>query len=187
MVQLAIGALAKVFGGVAASGAASAGAATAGGLGSFLTGSSGLSILNGVATAAGVMSTLAAGKAEAAGYRTQAAQADFDAKQEQVDGVRRTTRLKQALLQALGENDVAYAASGIDLGTGVAANNRANAEKLAATEISIDRNTTDARSAMLRGRSAAYLKLASSAQSGALFKAIGLGADSGMRLLQRGG
>ncbi|WP_336800484.1 hypothetical protein [Kaistia sp. MMO-174] len=186
MVQLALGALAKVVGGAAASGAGASAAAAGTGLGSFLTGSTGLSILSGVATVGSALSSLAGGKQEAAGLRMQADQANFDARQEEVEGVRRTTKLKRALLQALGENDVAYAASGIDLGSGVAEDNRANAEKLAATEISIDRSTTEARAAMYRSRAASFTRLASSAESSSLLKALGIGAEGGLRLLQRG-
>lgn len=170
--QLALGAITSLFGGgAAAAGAGAAGAAT--GLATAAGGSSGvLSILQGAASVAGVLATIGAGNAQAESYKAQAFHSDMEAKNEEAQGLQRTTQLKRELLKIVGESDVNYAAAGIDISTGVAAEARATAEDRASQEISIDRSTTDARAAMARLQAASYRSLAQSAKSNALFSGL---------------
>lgn len=156
----------SLFGG---GGAAGAGAAAAGGGFSFGN------ILSGIGSIFGVFADIAQANTEADNLVQQAHEAEFDEKQEQAEGVASTTSLKKELARAIAENDVAFAAAGIDLGYGVAAEGRETAKKAAATEISIDRQTTDARRAALRARAAGFYRNAQDVRS-----AGGLRAFSGI-------
>lgn len=179
----------ELVAGLFAPAAAAGGAAAAGtaGAAAGLFGSSGaLSILEGVTGVFGALSAIGRGQAQSTAYKMQAQQAEFDAGQEQVAGVQRESKLKRELLKTLGQNDVAFAASGIDIGTGIAADARQNAEQRASDEISIDRDTVDARIAMQRAKALGYLNLASDASSAGLFDALGIAGKTGLRLAGRG-
>jgi hypothetical protein len=154
----------SLFGGGAAAGATAAAAG-----GGFSLGS----ILSGVTTIFSVLAGVQESNAEADNLVTQAHEAEFDEKDEQASGLQSTEALKQELNRALGENDVAFAAAGIDLGYGIAAQGRAKAEQDAATQIDIDRSTTDARRAMLRARAAGFYRSADDVRAAGGLKAIG--------------
>lgn len=181
--EIATSILGSLFAGGSAAGGAAAGSALAGTAGA---GSTALSIVQGVATAASIIGTLSAGQQQSESYALQAGQSELEAMRERTAGLRRTTELKRELLRVLGDNDVSFAAAGIDITTGIAADARAAAEKRAATEISIDRADTDARIAARKAQAAGYRRLGKSARRGALLKAVGTGADYGASLLMRG-
>lgn len=162
--QLAVG----LLGGLGGTGAAAAGA----GVAAAGTGISAASILSGVATIGGVLSTIGAGKAQANAYKDQAFHAELEGKNEQAQGVQRNTQMKRELMRVLGENTVAAAAAGLDLGQGIASDQAVNAKTQAAQEITIDRATADARRAMYKARAAGYRRMAKEAKSASVFSAI---------------
>jgi len=155
-------------GGTAAAGTAAAGTAAAGSS-TLMTAST---LLSGVATAGGVLAAIGAGKAQADSYKQQAFTSKMEAENEQVAGLQRTTAMKRELARILGENDVNYAAAGIDLSGGVAKEARQTAEARAAQEISIDRSMTDAKRGMLRAQAAAYRRLGRQAKTTGFLNAI---------------
>lgn len=145
---------------------AAAGGAAAG------TGLSASSLLSGIATVGGVLAAMGAGNAQAESYKAQAFTSDMEAENEKAQSLQRTTAMKRELARILGENDVNYAAAGIDLSGGVAAEARQTAEKRAAQEISIDRSMADAKKAMLKAQAATYRRLASQARTTGFLNAI---------------
>ena len=177
--QLALSAIGAAVGSAKVVGSALLGGL--GGGGSVIGG-----ILQGVATAGSILGTLAAGNAKSDSYMLQAGSSDLAAQKEQTAGMKRSTGLKRELMKVLSDNDVAFAAAGIDIGTGAAADARNAAETRATQELSIDRADTDARIAERRAEAAGYRRNAKSAKRGALFQAIGQGASFGASLMQRG-
>jgi hypothetical protein len=161
--------------------------ATAGGLSSFLPSlSTTASILSGGATVASVLAAQRAGEQKATALEMQAADAETNTQVENVQGIQRRASIKQALLQTIGERDVATAASGVDLsfGTPVTARNQAISDGERA--LSLDQNTQDFNVARLRQRASNYRMMASDARSGALGTAAGLALEGGAKLLRRG-
>lgn len=104
----------------AASTAATAGAAAGSGF-------SLASILQGTATVLGVVSSISAGKAEADAMEAQAIDARREQEIETLSGIERRGSIKRALAEAVGAQDVAYAASGVDLSFGTASQARTEA------------------------------------------------------------
>lgn len=168
----------------AAAGTAAAGTAAAGGL--FGTGISATAILQGVATIGGTLATLSAASAKAQSYKAQAEETEIEAVADDTQGLQRQTQMKRELLRVLGENTVSAAASGIDLGSGLAADVNADASSRAARELSIDRAQQDARRAMFRARAAGFRQLAKNAKSEGRWQAFGQMADFGLQVAQRG-
>lgn len=167
-------------GGGAAAGAAGAAAGASGGL-------SALSILSAGASIAGILGTIGAGNAQANSYKDQAFQAKLEGENETAQGIQRQTGLKRELMRVIGENDVSFAAAGLDLGSGIAADARRSASERASQEISIDRSTADARRAMYIARASGFRRMAREAKSAALFGAIGQGAQAIAGFAGRGG
>lgn len=200
--QLALGAIGKLFGGGLAA-KAGAGAA-AGGIGS----SGVLTVLSGIATAVKVIgsiqaanasanSTIQAAQAAAAASEQQATQADLQGEQDKLRSTQRQTVMKQELLRVLGENDVSFANAGIDVSFGAAQQSATTAKKRAQQEISIDRGDQEFQSALYRlraqglraqaasQRSVGY-STASAQRSSGLVNALGTGLDFGISLAARG-
>lgn len=191
--ELALSALAS-FGGTAA-GTAAAGAGVAGGVGAaaggggllgFLGASPVLTVLAGGATALSVMQQLHAGNLKAEEAEFKSIEAKNEAIGAQAEGARRAAAIKRNLLTVLGENDVAYAASGIDISYGEAAGSRARTRARADDELSVDRATTDARAAGFGARSLAYDRMARGYREGALLGALATGAQGLTRIARRG-
>lgn len=181
--QLALAAVGKVFGGLGLSGAAgSAAGATA----TATAGSGALGALQGFTTLLKVVGGIGAAAASARADNAAADQADLQAGQEQLAGEQRKTKMSRELARVLGNNQVAYAAAGIDLSQGVAAENAANAKQRAASEISIDQQDTEFRRALYRMRATGLRDRARSTKGGALLGAIGDVAGYGMSLAERG-
>lgn len=173
----------------AASGAtaAASGATAAASAGSTLfSASSAFSILSGASTVLSVLNANRAGEAKAAALNAQADDADTQTQIEQTQATARQTSLKKALVQQLGERDVATAASGIDLSFGTPS--IARRQDITDTEraLSIDQDTTDSRVARLRERAANYRIQAQQASAGGLGNAAALALEGGAKLLKRG-
>jgi hypothetical protein len=158
--------MSALIGGLFGGGGAAAGAGAAAAGGGFG------SILSGIGSIFSVFAGIAEANTQADNLVMQAHEAEFDEKQAQAEGVASATSLKKELARALAENDVAFAAAGIDLGFGVAAEGRDTAKKSAAEEISIDRQTTDARRAALRARAAGFYRNAQDVRSAAGLRAF---------------
>lgn len=180
--QMAIAAIGSALSGSAAAAgtAATAGAAAAGTAATF--GSTATMILQGVAGVTSILSGLAASNSQADAYEMKAADADFAEVDERSQGMARTTALKKELAAALGENDVKFAAAGIDLSGGVAEDTRQNLESDTAQELTIDRADTSARRALHRSRAAGYRGLAKSTRRAGGLAAFAQGANLGLKL-----
>lgn len=178
--ELAISALSSIFGGGGAAAAAAATTAAATGT------AAGLTFGQIFATTLSALGTLGAAAASASASRQQADQADLQAGQEQVQAQQRETQMKRSLLNVLGQNDVTFAAAGIDLGQGIAQQTANTAKKEAMQQISIDRSDADFRSALYRARASGLRRQASAQLGGGLIGALGSFADLGSDIGQRG-
>jgi hypothetical protein len=90
--------------------------------------------------------------AAADGANAQAFNANMDAMTEEAQLHQRQTAMKRELAKVLGETDVAYAASGIDISAGAAETARATAEQRFVDESTIDRGQTSGRIGLLNER-----------------------------------
>lgn len=146
-----------------------------------------LSGLQAFTTVLSALGTIGAGAAAAQQSRDMADQTELQAGQDKVEATQRQTQMKRTLLEVLGENDVSFAAAGIDLNGGIAQSSRAAAEKRASEELTIDRRDQDFRSALYKVRAQGLRRRASSQMGGALLGALGQVAGVGIDLAQRGG
>lgn len=186
--ELAVAAMGKVFGSLGLAGASGAGAAAATGAAAAGAGmgSGALAALSGISTVFKVLGGIGAGKAADFQAQQQAVQTELQAGQEQLQSVQRQTSMKRELLRVLGQNDVTYAAAGIDLSAGVAQDAAASATKRASEEISIDQQDTDFRRALYRMRASGQRQAGKDAKRASLVSAIGDGLNFGISLAERG-
>ncbi|MCG8273115.1 hypothetical protein MIC97_16575 [Aquamicrobium sp. NLF2-7] len=175
--ELALGAIAKVGGLLGIGGGGAAAGATSAGLGGAST----------LLSALQAVGTIAGGLAAAGASKDMAAQTELQAGQEKVESTQRQTQMKRTLLQVLGENDVTFAAAGIDISGGIAQQARQTANRRAADELTIDRRDSDFRRAMLKMRSQGYRRQANSQIGGALLSAAGGLISTGLNNAGRGG
>ncbi|MFN7125291.1 MAG: hypothetical protein ACK4M8_05370 [Allorhizobium sp.] len=188
--QLAFAAIGKVLGGLGLSaGAGAAGAAA--GAATAATGIAGasstaLTALQGIGSVLKVLGTIGAGAAAANESNQLAVEAELQDGQEQVEGQQRQNRISRELARVLGQNDVTYAAAGIDLSGGIAQGQAQTAKERAAAEITIDQRDTEFRRAQFRQRASGYRQRAKSQKGGALLEALGTAADFGMSVAGRG-
>lgn len=185
--QLAFAAIGKVLGGLGlgAGAGAAAGAATAA-TGAAAASSTALTALQGIGTVLKVLGTIGAGAAAANESNQLAVEADLQAGQEQVEGQQRQNRISRELARVLGQNEVTYAAAGIDLSGGISQGQAQTAKERAQAEITIDQRDTEFRRAMYRQRASGYRQRAKSQKGGALIQALGTAADFGIGLAERG-
>lgn len=182
--------LSGLFGGGAAGatlggGLASAAATTAGG--AAAAGSTALQILQGVASAVAAIGAVGTGISAMSASNEAADQAELQSGQEQLQATQRQTSMKRELLRILGENDVAFAAGGVDVGAGgIAEQSRAAARREAATEINIDRDNDEYRRALLKVRARGLRRRGGEQLMGGFGQALGIGLDYGMDVAERG-
>jgi hypothetical protein len=174
------------LGGGSAAATGLAGTAAAGAGAGLFGGSGVLTILQGVATAISAFGAISAANADAQQAEDMAIQADLQAGQEKVQGEQRQTALRRELFRVLGDNDVSYAAAGIDISSGIAESGRQSAQKRAADELTIERRDQEFRSALLRARATGHRRQAASARSAGMFRALGSFVGFGMDLAGRG-
>lgn len=191
--QLAFAALAKVGASLGLSSAAAASSAATAATTAATTAttaaattSTSLGALQGFATTLSVLGQLGSGLMAAQQSRQMATEAELQSGQEQVAGTQRTTAMKRELARVLANNDVAFAAAGIDLSGGIAANAATEAKKRAVDEISIDQQDTEFRRALLKMRASGYRQQAGMQIGGALLGALGTGVNYGLDLKERG-
>jgi hypothetical protein len=157
--MMMMGALSGMLGGAgAAAGTAGAAASTAS------TGLSISSILQGVATVGGVVASIAAGNAEASNLKMQARDAEEEKTLEVLQSVDRKRSLLKGAQEAMGEIDTAYAASGVDLSFGSAA--QAKKDVFRETDLSLNSEsaTTGSRLSRLTERAQNYYRMAKGAK-----------------------
>ena len=186
--ELALGAIGKLFGAglTGAAGAAGTAGTVTGVTSGAAVGSGALAAFQGISTVLKVLGTVGAAAASARADNQMADQADLQAGQEQLLGEQRKTKMSRELARVLGNNQVAFAAAGIDLTQGIAADNAASAKQRAASEISIDQQDTEFRRALYRMRAGGYRDRARATKGGALLTALGDVASYGMNLAQMG-
>lgn len=143
-------------------------------------------ILSGGATVASVLAMQNAGESKEFALNAQADDAELQAKVEQVQGLDRRQSLKAALVQAVGERDVADASSGVDISFGTPAQARREAIKDGERAIDLDQSTEDFRRQRLLERAGNYRIMASQARNGALGNAAALAIEGGAKILKRG-
>lgn len=130
------------------------------------------SILQGSATVLGLVSSIAAGNAEAEAAELSALDAESEQSLENLKGIDRRRSLKLAAADAIGEMDAAYAASGVDLSFGTAAQARTEAFREADLGLTSDASTTMGRFSRLQQRAAGYRTSAKRARSAGLINGL---------------
>jgi hypothetical protein len=94
--------------------------------------------------------------------------------------------LRNKLADTLGEYDVAYAASGVDLSFGSPMQAKRSAKVDAERAMTFDHETQNSRVARLREKAANLRKTARAKSSGGVLKALGIGAGGLGDILERG-
>lgn len=175
--EMAVAAIGKIAGLFGLGGGSAAAGATSAGL-------SGAQILTSTLSALG---TIGAGLSSAAASRDAADQTELQAGQDQVETTQRQTQMKRSLLQVLGENDVAFAAAGIDISGGIAQDTRQRASQRGVDELTIDRRDSDFRRALYKMRAQGLRRRSSGQIGGALLGAANTMLNTGMDVAARGG
>lgn len=174
----------------ATAGAAATGVAATAASGSLISAlgqtSTWASILSGGATVASVLAMQQSGETKGFGLDMQADDAELSAKVEAVQGLDRRNSLKAALVQAVGERDVAAAASGVDLSFGTPSTARNQAIKDGERALDVDQASEDFRKQRLLERAGNLRLQAGQARSGALGAAAALALEGGAKLAKRG-
>ena len=109
--------------------------------------------------------SIAAGNAEAQRMELAAQDAEAEKGFETVQSVDRKRSLLKSAAEAVGEQDVAYAASGVDLSFGSALQARKNVYREADVGLNTDSGTTMSRLSRLTERAAAYRSMAKNAKA----------------------
>lgn len=143
------------------------------------------SVLSGGATVASMLQHQRAGEQQARSLELQALDAEGNVGIEEVRGLERRNSIKQSLVAALGERDVAAAASGVDLSFGTPVIARREAIEEGERALTLDRQTENLRVARLRERAASYRQLASEARAGGLARASIAALEGGARIAGR--
>ncbi|MGG7535354.1 hypothetical protein [Rhizobium sp. 12,4] len=149
----------------AATTAGAVGTAAAGGI-SFAT------ILQGGLGLLSAVSAIRAGNEQAEAYKAQANDAAREQPLETLQGIARRGSIKKEYMQAVGEQDVAYAASGTDLSFGTPAVARSEAFREGDLALETDNGTQMTRQARLLEREANYRKMARKARQAGVVDAI---------------
>lgn len=162
--------------------AAASGAAASAGLSSTI-----LSILSGTASVVGILGTLAGARSEQNAMEAQALETELQAGQEQLQSTNRQTALRRQLYQVLGENRVATAASGIELGAnGIAGAEERRQQQLATGDLTIERQDDEMRRALLKARANGLRARGRDAMTAGLFRSFGQAASFGIDVFERG-
>jgi len=161
-----LGGLTGLLGGGAAAGTAAATTATVG------SGFSIGSLLQGLATVMGVVSTIQAGQAESDKLDMMANDAEAEKPFETLQSVDRKRSLLAAAAEATGAGDVAYAGSGVDLSFGSAAQARKDAYRELDLGLTTDSATTATRLSRLEERAYNYRAMAKRTKMASFFSAF---------------
>jgi hypothetical protein len=178
--------------GAVSGGTAAAGAAAAGGGSSFLAAlglggsSTAMQILSGGLSIGSALMKAQSGHAQALQYQLAAGEAEMDIGAQEILGLERRNALTRALLETVGERDVAAAASGVDLSFGTPAIARDQARTDTERALKLDQGSEDFRKARLKERARNFRMMASEAKQGAMLEAAGIAAQAGLNLLRQG-
>lgn len=174
--------LGTLFGGGAAAGAgATAGAvATGASAGGIIS-----TILQGTATVLGVASAFSAGAAEEDALKAQAIDAEREQAVQNLQGIERRNSIKAALRDAQGAIDTAYAASGVDLSFGTAAQARSEASREADLMTTTSTGTEIANSGRLMERAANYRNAAKRARRAGIVQGLTAGIGGAADIARR--
>lgn len=153
--------------------AAGAGASAAAGIS---TGGLVSSILQGTATVLGVASAFSAGAAEADVLKAQAIDADREQAVQNLQGIERRGSIRAAMREAQGSIDNAYAASGLDLSFGTAAQAKNEAYREADLMTTTSTGTEITNGARLMERAANYRNSAKRAKRAGIVQGLTAGA-----------
>lgn len=181
--MMLLGGLTGLFGGAGAAAGTAAGAAG----GALAGGFSLSSILQGTATVLGLVTSIAAGNAEGEQMDMQADDADAQQPLETLQGIQRRASIKREMRDSLGQQDTAYAASGLDLSFGTAGAARKDAFREADLALTSDVGTETTRKARLSERAANYRSMAKRARRLGLLRGISGAIGDVMSLTGRGG
>lgn len=181
MAELMVAASALFGGGTAA------GAATTAAVGTAAASSSALGIMQGVATAVSALGAIGGGLAAMRSANEQADAVELQAGQEQLAGEQRRMSKTRQLMQILGENDVAFAAGGVDVsGGGIAQVSKQQARNAAVFDMNIDRDQDQYRRALMQVRARGLRRRGGEAFGAGLMGALDAGLGYGMDLFERG-
>jgi hypothetical protein len=161
--------------------AAASGLSSAFGVGSVLTG-----ILSGGASIAGMLGAQASAAEKANAYNLAAEDTLADIPMQELAGTERRTSMKAAMLQAIGERDVAFAASGTDISFGTPTLARDQAQQEGERAFTIDLGTEGARIARLKERAINLRLQAGAAKQTGFLQSLGLGATTLAGIGRRG-
>lgn len=142
-------------------------------------------LLQGTATVLGMTSSLAAGQAEAEAATLAAEDTAREVPLETLQGIKRRSSIKQEMMDRIGDQDVAYAASGVDLSFGTPGQARKEAFRQGDLGLESDVGTEQTRVARLQEREAAYRKRAARARSGGWFDAAMIGLNGASSIAGR--
>lgn len=142
-------------------------------------------ILQGGATVLGLVSSIAAGAADRDQAEMMAADAEAEQSLETLKGIERRRSLKLATLEAIGEMDAAYAASGVDLSFGTAAQARQDALREADLGFTAESGTTMTRLARLTERAASYRAMGKRAMRAGVISGLAGALSSGASIVGR--
>lgn len=145
-----------------------------------------LTTAQGVTTLFSALSRIGAGAADADQLEAGAWATERQAKTAEAQSLQRETELKRRLLATLGQNDVAYAAAGVDLTQGVAAQANAEAERRAASEISIERSGLQAELGQYGTRARLQRRMARAARRASYLEAGGIIGSGLIDIAERG-
>ena len=174
--ELATSFVTSIFGGGASTAAAGAGAAAGGAATAAAAPSFSLSsLLQGTASVLGMVQSISAGKADAEAANAAADDAAREVPLETLQGITRRTALKKEMMDSIGQQDVAYAASGVDLSFGTPSQARTEAFRQADLGLTSDAGTEQTRIGRLNEREAEYRKRARRARQSGLFNAAIIG------------
>lgn len=194
--EIAVGMFAALGTSTAAAGTAAAGgwlagttATTAAGATVFsgasaLAGSTALSVLSGVLTAGSMLSTIAGGAAAVSEAETNAALQGLQGTQEVLASEETALRIKRDLLKKVGETRVAFAGSGLTIGSG--AEVERDLTNQADFETGIERTNATIRRAQAKARQKTYRDSATMSLVGAAGKILGQAGSYGVDLVKRG-
>ena len=143
-------------------------------------------LLEGGATLLGAFSAISAGEAQADQMELAARDAEAEIPLETLQGISRRTSIKKELVDAIGSQDVAFAASGVDLSFGTPGQAKKEAFREADRALASDSGTQELRSSRLSERARNFRRMGRTARSRGYASALFGGLDYGATVLNRG-
>jgi hypothetical protein len=149
-------------------------------------GAGGLGALSSMATAVSVLGAVGRGVSGLMQGNAEARDSEIQAGQVAVQTAQRQSEMQKELVQIMGGNDVAFAAAGVDVSQGIAANARRDVSKEAARAQKIAGDDGAFRRSMLRLRARNQRRAGVGKLASGLLGAFGAGIDGRIDLVNRG-